>query len=292
MIKWAGFLAITAAANHAAAGGMFLPGPTGAISTTRAGAAVASSDTGEALAANPAGLSKTHGTTITLSMAFIDYAMKFQRAGTYDDVPDIDLPYEGQPYPLVEDGSKAAVGIGGFQPIPVFAVTTRLAAVPKLTLALGMYSPNSYPFRDMCSRQAGGDCTPYVFNGDPDEAPNPARYDVITRKATLFTPTLGASYRVLPNLDVGARFGWGFAKVNSSVNIWAAPGNLVEDVGGDGLLTLKAKDNFVPSYGVGFAYRPTPTIELAGVYNSEVVIDARGTAATELGPRSGASGLE
>jgi long-subunit fatty acid transport protein len=271
---------------------MFLPGPTGAISTSRAGAAVASSDTGEALAANPAGLSKTHGTTITLSMAFIDYAMKFQRSGTYDDVPGVDLPYEGQPYPLVEDGSKAAFGIGGFQPIPVFAITTRLSAAPKLTLALGMYSPNSYPFRELCTVRADGACRPYDFNGDPNEPPNPARYDVVTRKATLFTPTLGASYRILPNLDVGARFGWGFASVDSSVNIWSAPGNVVEDVGGDGLLQLKAKDNFVPSYGVGVAYRPAPAIELAAVYNSEVVIGAKGTAATELGPRSGSGGIE
>ena len=35
----------------------------------------------------------------------------------------------------------------------------------------------------------------------------------------------------------------------SSIHVWSAPGNVVEDVGGDGLLEVNGKDNFVPSYG-------------------------------------------
>jgi long-subunit fatty acid transport protein len=284
-------VAAICAGGSAHAGGMYLPG-SGAISTSRAGAAVASADTGEALGLNPAGLAKTEGTTVTLSMAIINYAMTFQRRGTYDDIPNIDLPYEGQPYPLVEDASNPALAIGGFQPIPVIAVTTDLGgAVPGLRLAAGMYAPNSYPFRDLCTHQPDGSCTKYEINRDPNEAPSPARYDVVTRNAVLFVPTIAASYRVLPNLDVGARFGWGISNVKSSLHVWSAPGNVVEDVGGDGLFEVKGKDNFVPSYGAGFAYRPTPAIELAGNYNSEVTIGAKGTANTTLGPRSG-SGID
>ncbi len=282
--------AVVSSAGVASAGGLFLPGP-GAITTSRAGASVASIDTGEAIAVNPAGLAKTSGTTLTLSTAFIDYALTFQRRGTYDDIPNVDLPYEGQPYPLVEDGSKAPLGIGGFQPIPVIAVTTALGAVPELRLAAGVFAPNSYPFREMCTRQANGSCTKYEFNGDPNEAPSPVRYDIVSRDALLLMPTLAASYRVLPNLDVGARFGWGISSVKSSVHVWSAPGNVVEDVGGDGLLTVEGKDNFVPSYGAGIAFRPTPQIEIAANYNSEVYIGAKGTAKSELGPRAG-SGLD
>lgn len=36
----------------------------------------------------------------------------------------------------MEDGSEAAIGIAGCQPIPVFAVTHAVKAVPNLTLAL------------------------------------------------------------------------------------------------------------------------------------------------------------
>ncbi|HEY5924763.1 MAG TPA: hypothetical protein VIV11_23950, partial [Kofleriaceae bacterium] len=100
------------------------------------------------------------------------------------------------------------------------------------------------------------------------------------------------SYRIMPNLDVGARFGWGISSVTSAVHVWSAPGNVVEDVGGDGLLEVTGRDNFVPSYGAGFAFRPTPAIEIAGNYNSEISIGAKGTANTTLGPRSGSSGIE
>jgi long-subunit fatty acid transport protein len=291
MFRWVALPIVIVCSGSAFAGGMFLPGP-GAVTTSRAGAAVASVDTGEAIAVNPAGLARTTGTTITISAAFIDFVMKFQRRGTYDDIPDVDLPYEGQPYPLVEDASGPAFGIGGFQPIPVIAVTTSIAAVPNLRLAVGMFSPNSYPFRDLCVHQPGRGCEKYVFNGDPDIAPNPARYDVVTRDAVMFMPTVAASYRVLPDLDVGARFGWGMARVRSSLHVWAAPGNVVEDVGGDGKLDLTAKDNFVPSYGVGVTFRPSPTIEIGANYSSEIRIGAKGTASSELGPRSGASGIE
>ncbi|MGE0401366.1 MAG: hypothetical protein AB7T06_31980, partial [Kofleriaceae bacterium] len=46
--------------SQANAGGLFLPG-SGATSTSRAGAAVASADDGEALSINPAGLAKSSG---------------------------------------------------------------------------------------------------------------------------------------------------------------------------------------------------------------------------------------
>jgi long-subunit fatty acid transport protein len=274
------------------AGGMYLPG-SGAISTSRAGAAVASTDNGEAIAINSAGLAKTEGTTITLSMAIIDYAMTFQRRGTYDAIPNVDLAYEGQPYPLVEDASSPSLGVGGFQPIPVIAVTTDLGGtVPNLRLAAGMYAPNSYPFRDLCTHRADGSCAKEDFNGDPNQPPSPARYDVVARDAVLFMPTVAASYRISPNLDLGARFGWGFSNVKSAIHLWSSPGNVVEDVGGDSLIEIQGKDNFVPSYGAGFTFRPTPAIEIAGTYNSEIHIGGKGTAKTTLGPRSGSSGVE
>lgn len=278
-------------ASTAQAGGMYLPG-SGAISTSRAGAAVASADNGEAIGINPAGLAKTQGTTVTLSMAIIDYALSFQRRGTYDDVPGVDLPYEGEPYPLVENASKAPAGIGGYQPIPVFAVTTDLGGkVPNLRLAAGVYAPNSYPFRDLCTHQPGRGCEKYKINASDTDRPTPARYDVATREAVLVMPTIAASYRIAPDLDIGARFGWGFSNVKSSVYVWSSPGNVVEDVGGDGLLEIEGEDNFVPSYGAGITYRASPAIEIAANYNSEITINGKGTAKTTLGPRSGSSGI-
>ncbi len=285
-------LTVLGLASPAAAGGLFLPG-SGAISTSRAGAAVASTEGGEALGLNPAGISKSEGTTITVSAAIIDYAMSFQRRGTYDDIPDIDLPYEGTPYPLVRDDAKPPLALGGYQPIPVIAITSDLGkVVPGLTVAAGLYAPNSYPFRRMCTEQPGGGCRPYTFNGDPNEAPSPARYDIVEQDALLLMPTIAASYRITDKLDVGARFGVGRAHIDSKIHVWGKPGNLVEDVGGDGLFHIEGEDNFVPGFGVGAAFRPTANIELAAVYNSKLTLGAKGWAHAELGPRTGATGID
>src|SRR5689334_2090155 len=129
-----GTLLVPAAAH---AGGLFLPG-SGAVSTSRAGAAVASVDDGEALGINPAGLAKTQGTTITLSAALVQYSMKFSRSGTYDALSTDDQPYEGQSYQTIQNKPSLPLGIGTFQPIPVIAIATDLGGrVSNLHLAGG-----------------------------------------------------------------------------------------------------------------------------------------------------------
>ncbi len=76
----------------AQAGGLFLPGA-GAMSTSRAGAAVASADDGEALGVNPAGPRQAKGTDHhARHRRVIDYSMSFQRRGTYDDWRRADRP--------------------------------------------------------------------------------------------------------------------------------------------------------------------------------------------------------
>ena len=277
--------------DDAAAGGLFLPG-SGAISTSRAGAAVASTSDGEALGLNPAGLAKTEGTTITLSMAIIDYAMTFRRRGTYYYIDNDDQAWEGAPYPVVADDAKPPLAIGSYQPIPVFAITTDLGGKLKnLRLGIGIYAPNSYPFRDLCSKLASG-CEKYEFNGDVNDPPSPTRYDIVSQEAVLFMPSLAASYRILPTLDVGARLGIGFAHLQSKINVWSSPGNLVENVKKDGLFNVDVKDNFVPGYGIGVAFRPTPTIEIGANYTSALTLGAKGTAHAELGPEAGAAGVD
>ncbi len=187
---------LLAAPAAASAGGLFLPG-SGAISSARAGAAVASVDDGEALGINPAGLAKTHGTTITLSAAAMQYSMRFTRSGTYDApaMPDDDQAgFVGTPYGTIENDPTLPLGVGSFQPIPVVAIASDLGgAVPNLRVAGGLYAPNAYPFRDM----SGG----YVFNDNQRLPPPPTRYDIIKQEAAVFLPSIAASYRI----NAGAR---------------------------------------------------------------------------------------
>ncbi|MBA3821306.1 MAG: outer membrane protein transport protein [Deltaproteobacteria bacterium] len=262
--------------HDASAGGLFLPG-SGAISTARAGAAVASTDDGEALGINPAGLAKTRGTTITISAAIISYALEFTRSGTYDDLAGVARPFEGQAYAPVKNDPSPPLGIGSFQPVPVVAIVSDLGGrVAGLHVAAGLYAPNAYPFRDM----TGG----YTFNGDFDAAPPAARYDIMRQEAALLFPSLAVSYRVLPELDIGARFSLGFARLKSTVAVWGSPGNYEESITHDAEFAADAKDSFVPTWAIGAMYRPHPNIELGFNFNWRAVLHAKGTATSLSGP--------
>jgi long-subunit fatty acid transport protein len=254
------------ASGTAIAGGLFLPG-SGAVSTSRAGASVSSTEDGEALSINPAGLAKTeHGWTVTISAAIIRYYMEFSRRGTYDSVletpPD---PYTGDPYPTVENDPKPPTGIGSFQPIPVIAVVAnldKLGWVPNLTVAAGIYAPNGYPFRDM---RNGYD---FVRDTQTNTAgPPPTRYDVMTAESQALFPSIAAAYRIIPSLDVGLRLTAGRVASKSTVIVQGTPGNVNESVRHDTQFTADVKDGFVPTFGIGLAFRPTPFLVFGAVYN-------------------------
>lgn len=290
-LRWLVFVGITGASQLAVAGGVLLPGA-GSVSTSRAGAAVASADDGEALVLNPAGIAKSSGNVITVSAAMIQYAMEFQRRGTYDNVPGESYPYAGQPFALVKNDPSPPLGIGSLQPIPVIAFVTDLGnRVPGLHLAAGLYAPSAYPFRDMCVQLPTG-CQKYVFNADPSSPPPATRYDILKQEAAIFLPSLAVAYRVIPQLDLGLRFSAGSASVKSSAALWATVGpNYEEDIKKDGTLEVDATDSFVPAFGFGVAYRPTPHIEIGANYASSLDIHAKGTGKSVLGPNPGIPGI-
>ncbi len=124
---------------------MFVPG-SGAVSSARAGASVASTDDGEALSINPAGLAKTEGVKLTISATLIQYFMSFSRRGTYDPVTNPDgtpRPYNGDAYATVENDPKPPLGIGAWQPLPVLVASWDLGGrVPGLAIAGGLYTPS------------------------------------------------------------------------------------------------------------------------------------------------------
>lgn len=282
-LRVAAILAVVPSVAYA--GGLYLPGA-GAVSTSRAGAAVASTSDGEALVINPAGLAKTKGTTITVSAAIIDYAAEFTRRGTYDSIDGEDASYEGQKFPTVKNDAKPPLGLGSFQPIPVIAVVSDLGgAVPGLHVAAGLYAPNAYPFRDICTQTASG-CKKYKFNEDFNAAPSPARYDIMEQEAAIFVPSVAASYSILPELDVGARFGLGFANIKSTIALWGSLNNYQEWVKQDSVFKVDASANFIPVFGLGVMYRPTPFLEFGANYSSEIHADTKGSARAENGPEA------
>ncbi len=283
------------ASTTAYAGGLILPG-SGAVSTARAGTGVASTEGGEAISLNPAGLAKSKGTTITIGAAIINYDMSFQRNGTYDAYAMDPLQYEGDRYPTIENDPSPPLGIGPYQPIPVIAVVSDLGgAVPGLHVGAGLYAPNAYPFRNMnkvtgkpyfVEAANGG----YQFPTTFDTPPPPSRYDIVEQEAAIILPSVAASYSILPQLDVGARLSIGWSEVKSTVAVWGEPANYSEYVKKDGLFTLDAKDSFVMAWALGATYRATPAIEIGAQYTGPVDMLAKGDAVNSLGPEATLSG--
>jgi long-subunit fatty acid transport protein len=84
----------------------------------------------------------------------------------------------------------------------------------------------------------------------------------------------------------------GQASVKSKSALWASLGpNYSEDVQNDGTVSIDVKDSFVPGFGVGATYRPTPNIELGFNYASELDIHAKGTSISQLGAAATLGGI-
>jgi long-chain fatty acid transport protein len=283
------------ASTTAFAGGLILPG-SGAVSTSRAGTGVASTEGGEAISLNPAGLAKSKGTTITIGAAIVNYALSFRRNGTYDAYAMDPLPYEGDRYPTIENNPSPPLGLGAYQPIPVIAIVSDLGgAVPGLHVGAGLYAPNAYPFRNMnyvngkpyFVEDANGN---YQFPTTYDTPPPPTRYDIVEQEAAIILPSVAVSYSILPELDVGARLSVGFSEVKSTVAVWGEPANYSEYVKKDGLFSVDAKDSLVMGWALGATYRATPNIELGAQYTGPLSMLAKGDAVNALGPEATLSG--
>ena len=269
-----------AVSGVASAGGLVLPG-SGPVATGRAGASVASIDDPSAISINPARLAAVRGTTIHVGAALIDYRMKFQRAGAYEETSEATDPWEGQPYPLVEDASSPPIGLGPFQAVPVIAVASDLGgAVPGLTVAAGVFAPNAYP-----TRSYGDD---YALE-QPGVPPPPGRYDIVSQEAAIVLPSIAAGYQA-GKLQVGGRFSFGFADIKARTFVWGLE-NFEEWVGKDGEFTIDVKDSFVPAFGVGAHYAITDAIEVGAAWNSAVNVDAKGTGTSRTGSGTAVGGM-
>ncbi|MEO6773073.1 MAG: outer membrane protein transport protein [Kofleriaceae bacterium] len=276
--KGLAYLFVVCGGGAASAGGLFLPGA-GVVSTSRAGAAVASADDAEAIAINPAGIAKTSGTKITIGIVAIDYLMSFQRSGTYDPTKDA-TSYAGMPYPKITNAASPPLGIGAYQPVPVIGIVSDLNnVIPHLHAGFGVYAPNAYPFRNM--NNVNG--KPYFVKTDLGydfptfgAAPPPTRYDIIEQEAAIILPSLDLAYSITPDLDVGVRGSLGIAQLKSTVAIMGLL-NYAEDVQQDGVFAVDAS-SIVETGGLGVNYRIGPNIELGANYSLPIMINAKGTA--------------
>jgi long-subunit fatty acid transport protein len=266
-------LLFLAVATGARAGGLFVPGY-GSQAQPRAGAFVAKADDPSALYYNPAGLAKQKGTSIHLGFNLIDFDQTYQRAGTYEEPADGEPPsWTGEPYPEVTDNSKPAIGIGGFQGIPLFAVASDLGGLTPIVFGAGLIADHGFPEREYSES--------YQFE-DPDAPPPPQRYDIISQDVSAAFPSLAAAYRVVPQVDLGVRVSWGFAGSKGRQQVWGIR-NYAEDVHRDGQFEVDASDNFIPAAGVGLLYRPASSVEIGASYHTPKSLNFKGEGRAALG---------
>jgi long-subunit fatty acid transport protein len=270
---------VSTVSGVAGAGGLLLPGA-GAVSTARAGASVVAADDGEAIVLNPAGIAKAKGTTITFGIAAIDYFLSFKRAGNYPDLSAHEsTTYANMPYPTMTNDAKAPLGIGAYQPVPLIAVVSDLGgAVPNLHLGFGIYAPNAYPFRDFQTVNGHH----WQLNNNIEDPPPPTRYDTLHIEAAIILPSLVAAYRILPNLDVGARFSLGVATLKSTVALWGLQNN-EEWQQQDGTVAIDASA-VIWTGALGANYRVNDNLEIGANYTLPIDIHAKGDAVAANGP--------
>ncbi len=277
-LRIAAVATLLALPTAARAGGLFVPG-TGPVAQGRAGAFVAKADDGSALFYNPAGFAVQKGWVVSIGSNFVNYDLTFTRAGAYEQPSGQTLPYNGQSYGPVSDESKPAVGVGGFQAVPLIAISGP-TGIDKLRVGFGIYAPQAYPTRDFTSN--------YQFQ-DPNAPPPPQRYDIMSQSATTVLPSVALAYEVASNLDLGARFGWGFGEVKAESYVWGIR-NYEEWVARDGVFNVDVKDNFIPTFGLGALYRVGDSLEIGAAWTSASKFRGKGKGGSQLGDDLGVGG--
>jgi long-subunit fatty acid transport protein len=166
----------------ARAGGLEIP-DNGTEALGRGAAFTAKADDGTALEYNVAGFAQQRGTRLLLDTNLWFSSYSFQRAGVYPDDPANPItPWGGTPFPAVTNK-------GGVFVAPFMALSTDFGWFERWTFAIGVFGPSS----------VGNRTYPYSLGF----APSPARYDVVQNDVLVAYPTVAASVRALPWLDVG-----------------------------------------------------------------------------------------
>jgi long-subunit fatty acid transport protein len=262
---------VLAAPAAARAGGLFA-GDNGAQAAQRAGAFVAKADDPSALYHNPAGLAKAKRYQFFLGGNMVSFKQEFQRQGNYP-ANDIDSP---SPHAWATE-PFAPSQTDEFKLIPSLFASQQWN---KLTFGEGIFAPHGMPnrhFEDEHTDVAGATAA--------DPAPGPERYDVATQEGLVLFPSVGAAYRITDQIDVGARFSWGFGNIKGVSSTWAL-GNASEDPGNDGVFIFDVDDNSLLQWSLGVLARPTPWLELGAMYASKVEVRAKGTSHAILGQRA------
>lgn len=226
----------------------------------RGGAWVARASDPLATAFNPAGLAG-QATRVTLQNGFLFHRTCISRVRAASDTSVDPLADASGRFPRVCSDIEPALNpqLGG-----TLRVTSRLG------IGLAVLGPATAGERNWPE---------FVEDASGTLRPAPQRY-LLTREAGLILfPTLGVGYEVIPNLRLGASFGWGIAKIKTTAATVALNSSGL-DAANDVRANLQVRDFFVPRLTAGALWSVSPNVDLAGVYQWTDTIRAVGDVGT------------
>lgn len=259
-------LAMLLAPVSVRAGGLeLLPG--GTRSVARGGAVAARPEDAVGLLHNPAGLAYLKGDQLTFDLDFALREMCVDPYGYYGwGVYDDRLSDFGDP--LVLKGDPRDPEIGGTYattPLPKVCNTGQQLPIPNIAW-VGKFG-DDFAF-------GGGFVAPTVttgtrFGGEDGTIagpggralPTPTRYAVIEQTAEASSLTIGAAYKIIPELALGATFTYLGLKVKSRVIQNARSGTQPSL---DWLVDLEAEDYFLPTITLSAHAKPFRGLDVTG----------------------------
>ncbi len=252
-------------APRAWAGGQYT-GDNGSQGAQRAGAFVARADDPTALWHNPAGLARATGSALFFGVNVIGCTQRYRRAGSYAAPRDGDRAWTGEPFPVVANRAPP-------QPVPLVAAWARFGRV---AVGAGILAPHGFAARDYPLTLRSG-------------APAPQRYDAVEQRGVLVLPSVGAAVDLGDRVAVGARVSYGFGRFQA-LSVVQGVANEEEDPRYDSVTATDVSDRRILAAALGLQLRIADAVELGAAWHSPIVVDARGTSRTRVGPALAADG--
>ena len=267
------------------AGGLEVP-DLGTVAIGRGTAFSARADNLSAFYYNPAGLSKSKGFNLLLSVNLVNLNLDYQRqgsgqtrdmgAGVGFEVQDPSQDYVDG-FEAVKDFSKVSgekpIGPG---PLLVFSWGDAFE-VEGLALSVGLVAPSSFGFHK------------YPDNG-------PQRYVLREMDMLMASVGVGASYALNRYFQIGGVFLSGYALMEMSRAVRPVPSvvhdHLNEDAGGDAGMTIKAQDFFIPSGIIGVLSHPLDWLEIGITIKLPAAVEAVGKVTKLIAPPTDAPQMQ
>ena len=214
----------------------------------RGGTGAAGAGDLSALEMNPAGLLALHGLFVQAEVSSTWQPVDFTRAGNCGGLPCATVSQSSGAFLNTVSGVAFEVREG-------------------LVLAVGVYGPPSH----------GRENYPDPRVVSPILTAAPQRYSLISENNLVVYPGVGAAFRALDWLDVGAVVQLRYFHANQVQSLYSLNNQKGEDPSFDAIATVDATQTVRPVFGLGVIARPLPGLSIGASLRPSEPVHATGT---------------